>query len=441
MTTGGNVGIGTTNPTAKLHVAGTARITDTVTLAPLGDQALNLSTGSIYKNGALFIHTKGGMENTALGVQALASVTTGTENAASGHQALFSNTTGSFNTASGFRALHLNTSGDSNTANGNDALVNNTAGDGNTASGFGALRGNATGYENTASGRWALRDNSTGSRNTAGGAFALFHNTTGSFNTASGYGSLRANSTGDDNVAVGSVALIKNTTGFHNTALGSAALFNNTTGDRNVALGRYAGFNWTTGNDNIAIANTAFAGEGATTRIGTVQTRAFIAGIRGVTTGVANAIPVLVDSTGQLGTVSSSRRFKEEIRDMGEATERLLELRPVVFRYKPEVQEGERPLEYGLIAEEVAEVFPELVVYDEEGRPFTVKYHLLSSMLLNELQRLNAAHEREVQELHERLEAQADDHAHAQRALETRLAVVEARTTGAALALPLPKGR
>jgi hypothetical protein len=149
------------------------------------------------------------------------------------------------------------------------------------------------------------------------------------------------------------------------------------------------------------------AAESATIRMGTSGThaRAFLAGIRGVTTGVADAIPVLIDSAGQLGTVSSSRRFKEEIRDMGEATERLLQLRPVLFRYKPEVQSGARPLEYGLIAEEVAEIFPELVVHDEEGKPFTVKYHLLSSMLLNELQRLREAHARELAGLSERVAA------------------------------------
>ncbi len=102
---------------------------------------------------------------------------------------------------------------------------------------------------------------------------------------------------------------------------------------------------------------------------------------------MADAVAVMIDSNGQLGTVSSSRRFKEDVRDMGDTTSRLLELRPVIFRYKQEVQSGERPLEYGLIAEEVAEIFPELVVYDEEGQPFTIRYHILSSMLLNELQK------------------------------------------------------
>ncbi len=141
---------------------------------------------------------------------------------------------------------------------------------------------------------------------------------------------------------------------------------------------------------------------------------------------------MLIDSAGQLGTISSSRRFKEEIADMGELTDRLLELRPVVFRYKPGVQEGERPLEYGLIAEEVAEVFPELVVYDE-GKPFTVKYHLLSAMLLNELKKTRAALQRHLDE-HEDLRSVLER----LRELEARLAVVELRTSEATLPAESP---
>jgi hypothetical protein len=542
----GDVGIGTTTPAAKLDVAGTARITNTLTLSPPGDQALSITAGSIYKDGTLFLHTKGtdnvgagrealmsvttgvrnaalgkhalrnntsgndntavgndtllgnttGNRNTAIGRYALRANTTGSDNSASGWFALFNNTignrntaigssalrqnttgylntavgslalttnstglfntasggfallyntTGSRNTASGYASLNSNTigidntasgtyalrdntTGSYNTASGSGALRSNTTGNNNTGSGFGALRSNTTGHNNTASGLYALRDNTagffntangssalrsnttgtqnaangvfalafntTGSDNMASGVGALYFNTTGSTNTASGSAALRTNTTGGANTASGSFSLFNNTTGNQNTAIGTLALFNNTTGARNVAVGPYAGNNLTTGNDNIAIGNQAVAGEAQTIRVGTAgtHTRAFIAGIRGATTGVANAIPVLIDSNGQLGTVSSSRRFKEEIRDMGELTERLLVLRPVVFRYKPEVQSGERPLEYGLIAEEVAEVFPELVVFDEEGKPFTVKYHLLSSMLLNELQRLSEAY-------------------------------------------------
>jgi hypothetical protein len=380
---GGNVGIGTTTPSARLHVSGTARVTDTLTLAPAGDVALDVSTGSIYKGGALFIHTKGGLRNTAFGRVALSNVTSGGYNTASGYGALNSNTTGHRNTASGDRALQDNTTGIRNTASGYAALSSNTTGGTNTAFGERALQDNTTGFFNTASGSEALGSNTSGNKNTANGVMALNFNTTGSRNTGSGYKALHSN------------------------------LF----GSNNVALGYWAGY-WISDSDNIAIGNMGVGGESATIRIGTsgTHTRAFIAGIRGVTTGLANAIPVLVDSDGQLGTVSSSRRFKEEVQDMGERTQRLLELRPVVFRYKPEVQSGERPLEYGLIAEEVAEVFPELVVHDEDGQPFTVKYHLLSAMLLNELQRLD-----------ERFEAREGDHARELEELRMRLAALEAR--------------
>jgi len=401
---GGNVGIGTTSPAAKLHVAGTARLTDTLTLAPAGDQALDVSTGSIYKSGALFIHTKGTF-NTAVGQDAMANVTTGL-----------------FNTALGERALE-----------------NNTTGDRNTASGFFALRNNTTGFRNTANGYRALENNTTGKGNTANGARALTSNTSGIGNTAAGYRALVTNIGGYNNTVSGYEAMYSNTYGGRNTAIGFRALFAHTTGLRNIALGHYAGSNLTTGSNNIAIGNYGVAGEGATIRVGTAgtHTRTFIGGIRGATTGVANAIPVLIDSAGQLGTVSSSRRFKKDIADMGDATERLLELRPVVFHYKQEQtlpNGGEVPLEYGLIAEEVAEIFPDLVVYDEDGLPFTVKYHLLSSMLLNELKKQHeeleaqrGKHAREMEELRSAQEKQ-------RREFDARLAALEARTSPA----PLP---
>jgi len=413
----GDVGIGTTTPSAKLDVAGTARITDTLTLAPSGDTALDVSTGSIYKGGALFIHTKGGFNNTALGEDALTSVTGGFSNTASGARALYSNTTGFANTANGARALSSNTTGASDTAIGYRALLNNTTGYFNTALGARTLENTTTGNRNTASGVFALYQNTTGTRNTASGHGALFDNTAGHANTATGQGALSNNTIGGFNTAAGYRALYSSTTGYFNTAIGMQSLLNNTTGTSNIALGYTAGYNLTTGNNNIMIGNLGASAESNTIRIGSTHTRTFIGGIRGVTTGVANAIPVLVDSAGQLGTVSSSRRFKEEIRDMGDTTERLLALRPVVFRYKPAVQEGERPLEYGLIAEEVAEVFPDLVVYDEQGEPFTVKYHLLSSMLLNELKKLD-----------QRFEVQSENLLR----LEARLAAVESRSSPAA---------
>ena len=288
-------------------------------------------------------------------------------------------------------------------------------GTGNTRGGTGALLNNTTGSDNTVFGVDALRNNTTGDGNSAGGHGALRSNTTGHFNTAIGNLALLYNTTGGDNTASGVNALSSNTTGTRNTAIGFQALYSNTTGAKNIAIGYRAG-QYLQLDDNIAIGNDGSGIDTGVVRIGTsgTHTKTFVAGIRGVTTGVADAISVMIDSAGQLGTVSSSRRFKEEIRDMGDSTDRLLQLRAVLFRYKQEVAGQDRPLQYGLIAEEVAEIFPELVVLDEEGKPYTVRYHLLSSMLLNELQKLQARAEaqdkrveaqvRELEELRARLE-------------------------------------
>jgi len=306
----------------------------------------------------------------------------GLGNTALGKNALPSSTTGINNTAVGMRALGANTTGYSNTASGVYALRFNTTGNNNTASGYYALRSNTTGDANTAVGMRALRSNGTGNRNTASGADALRDNTMGYGNTASGKDALRSN-----------------TTGVQNTASGTLALANNTLGLRNTALGYQAGY-LTTGSANIAIGNSGRAAESNTIRLGNAvnHLKTFIAGIRGTTTGVADAVAVLIDSNGQLGTLSSSRRLKEEIADLGESSERLFALRPVSFRYKPEVQQGERPVEYGLIAEEVAEVFPELVVYGKDGEPETVRYHVLVPLLLNELQKERSERTRESEE-------------------------------------------
>ena len=171
--------------------------------------------------------------------------------------------------------------------------------------------------------------------------------------------------------------------------MGNQALYSNTTGNNNAAFGNYAGGNLTTGNGNIDIGSFGVAGEDHTIRIGggvSAQTKTFIVGIRGVTTGVNNAIAVVIDSNGQLGTVSSSRRYKEDIADMGDASARLLALRPVTFRYRKPYSNGEKPVQFGLIAEEVAETFPELAVFNEQGQPETVKYQDLAPLLLNEVQ-------------------------------------------------------
>jgi hypothetical protein len=233
------------------------------------------------------------------------------------------------------------------------------------------------GFYNTASGKRALFTNTTGDRNTASGFYALIANTTGSYNTASG-----------------NLALFSNTTGDRNTATGPSALSFNTTGSRNVAIGNGAGLNATTGNDNLFLGAGAYgvAGEGNTIRIGGTtgtgyaqQNRTFIAGIFAQTVDGASDVPVLIDVTGKLGTTTSSVRFKEEVEAIGSASSRLLKLRPVSFRFKGKTED--KPIQYGLLAEEVAEVMPELVVSDGEGQPYLVRYHVLIPLLLNELQR------------------------------------------------------
>ena len=194
------------------------------------------------------------------------------------------------------------------------------------------------------------------------------------------------------------------TNAINNTALGSNALAVNTTGANNTAVGKDAGNLLTTGSNNIDIGHVGAAAEAATIRIGTAatQTKAFVAGIRGITTGSNNAVAVLIDSNGQLGTVSSSRRYKEDIADMGGASARLQALRPVTFRYKQPYANGEKPVQYGLIAEEVAEAFPELAVFNAEGQPETVKYQDLTPLLLNEVQKLRVEKDELTKQLAER---------------------------------------
>jgi hypothetical protein len=312
---------------------------------------------------------------------------------AEGDNALLNLTTGLYNTAVGFYSLASVTTGDVNTAIGTGALFFNTA-DQNTATGAGALFSNTTGDLNTASGAFALVSNTTGGVNTAVGAHALQSNTTGSGSVAVGWAALQFNTTGR-NTAIGAQAMQVNTTGSDNTAVGYAALGFTMTGRFNTALGVGAG-QMVTGNRNIVIGsgNLGFAGENDTIRIGVapLQTRAFMAGIHGVTTGNNDAVPVLIDSAGQLGTVSSSSRYKTDIKPIEKASESILSLQPVSFRYK--VHKDTRP-NFGLIAEEVARVNPDLVIYDADGKPYTVRYDAVNAMLLNEFLKEH----RKVQEL------------------------------------------
>ena len=311
--------------------------------------------------------------NTAEGQNALFSLTTGVANTGVGWYSLWSNTDGSYNTAVGAGTLLFNI--------GNQNTFEGVA---NTAFGAAALLFNTTGSDNTATGLGALLNNTEGNNNTATGEFALASNTTGNLNTANGLSALTSNTTGNGNTAMGSDALVLNTTGGGNTAIGTGALESNTTGNSNIAIGSAAGHDLTTGNHNIVIGNPSLeVDESNSIRIGNSisQTRAFISGIRGVATVNNDAVNVVIDSDGQLGTISSSRRFKKAIQPMEEASEAILALKPVTFHYKSD--KTNRP-EFGLIAEEVAEVNPDLVVRDQNGEIYTVRYDAVNAMLLNE---------------------------------------------------------
>jgi Chaperone of endosialidase len=322
---------------------------------------------------ALHDNTSGGF-NTATGFKALVSNTTGSNNTAVGDVALAHNETGHDNTATGFEALFFN-DGQFNTATGDQALYNGQSGSSNTATGFQALY-NGYGMNNTATGVQALYSDTSGGFNAATGVQALYSNTTGDENTANGANALFYNTTGTHNTATGVEALLSNITGVGNTASGFQALHNNR-GSFNIGLGNQAGINLTTGNRNIDIGNGGVAGETNTIRIGNIQTATYIVGISGST--ATGGAAVFVASNGKLGTVTSSRRFKKDIADMNAASEALLALRPVTFRYKPELDKAGIP-QYGLVAEEVAEVNPDLVVRDENGEI----YEAVNAMLLNE---------------------------------------------------------
>jgi hypothetical protein len=334
--------------------------------------------------------------NTAGGTGALKTLEPGTDgdtayaNTAFGFNALYWNTSGSQNTAIGRRALFSNTTGVDNTASGDIALSHNTSGWNNTANGSQALVFNTTGVHNTASGAFALFNNTTGDVNTASGVSALEGNTSGSDNTANGQAALHANTTGSLNTASGRLALGGNVSGTGNTALGFLAL-KQSTGNRNIAVGQEAGAALTSGNKNIYLGHPGAASESRTMRLGSVQTKTFIAGV--ATTPVSGT-NVTINANGQLGTLLSSARYKRDIETMGTRSEGVLKLRPVTFVYKQDEQ-GVR--QYGLIAEEVATVYPELVTHTATGEVQGVRYQELIPLLLNEVQRQQQAMERQQQ--------------------------------------------
>jgi trimeric autotransporter adhesin len=295
--------------------------------------------------------------NTAEGTNALKNLTTGVGNAAVGWYSLFSNTDGSFNTGVGAGTLLFN-------------VGNQTTGEGtqNTAVGTAALLSNTTGSDNTAVGTQALLSNTTGIEHTAYGSGALLSNTFGTQNTAFGAGALRNTTFGSTNVAVG-----------------RGALSLNTSGGSNIALGFNAGLFVSTANNVISIGSVG----------ADVSNSCFIGNIFGITT-VNVGTPVLVDSAGQLGTISSSRRFKHEIKPMDEASAAILALKPVTFRYR---SDRSGTPQFGLIAEDVAEVNSDLVVRDENGEIYSVRYDQINAMLLNEFLKAHRAIEEQRKEI------------------------------------------
>jgi hypothetical protein len=340
-----------------------------------------------------------GTRNTAIGTAALLNNTTGLSNAATGALALFSNTEGNFNTANGAQTLFSNTTGSQNTAIGIQSLYYNTSGGQNTATGASTLVANTTGTSNTASGAVALFSNTEGANNTATGFNALGSNSTGGSNTADGVHALGNNTVGVFNTAVGNFAL-PNSDADSNTAVGSGALFNSTTGSGNIALGINAGSGVTDAHNVIAIGTDAE----------NVNNSCYIGQIYSNVQPQIGIDPdtVTINSSGRLGRANvSSRRYKHDIKPMHKASEAIYALKPVSFRYHKQY-DATQTTAFGLVAEDVAEVAPDLVGRNEKGEPESVRYEQVNAMLLNEflkehrkVQKLEAALEIMIERLEE----------------------------------------
>lgn len=384
--------------------------------ATLGSSCSNQDSAFGYD--ALYSAPCSATEDTAVGSLALYSNQTAHDNTAVGYQALYTDDQdatghGNNNTAVGAYALYSNVDGGANTAVGLGTLYTSTVGKGNTAIGTGALEANngSTGY-NTAVGYEALGTDPSGNYSTAVGAYALAAVTSASigYNTGFGAYTLNLNSSGSNNTAFGYAALRSTSTGNNNIGFGYQTLYQDGPGSNNIAMGYQAAYNLQSGSNTIEIGNAGAAADTDLIRIGTqgVQKSAFVAGIYGNTlTGSA----VYVTSSGELGVQASSERFKTDIEPMGAASERLAQLRPVTFKLKSDPG-GTR--QYGLIAEEVAKVYPELVIRGADGRIDGIRYEELTPMLLNQVQHQQA----QIQELRAKLIAKDETDA----ALRTELA-------------------
>jgi hypothetical protein len=399
---------------ATANSVAAANITGLIANTQLASPSVTINTGSgltgggtVALGGSLTLQAAGGSSVTSLTGGGGISVSGATGAVTLGSTATSSNTANAIvsrDASGGFSAGTMTTSGNFTLPVTTSATV-------------GVLRQNGVPVLHTYNGLYLGGPGGTQAgnfTNTAGGggnmglgSGSLASLTTGIGQTAVGTSCMSSTTSGTANTAVGSSAFTGNTTGGFNVVVGEQAL-RNSNGSWNIAIGRAAGSNLTTGSNNIVVGNDGVAGESNTIRIGNpgptgggAHSRIFLAGIRGVTTGASGAINVLIDGNGQLGTVSSSRRYKEDIIDMGDTSARIAALRPVTFRYKTPHDNGEKPIQFGLIAEEVAEVFPELAVYNEEGQPETVKYQDLTPMLLNEVQKLRTEKEALAEKLAE----------------------------------------
>ena len=323
------------------------------------------------------------------------------------------------NTAEGQNSLLSLTTGVNNSGIGFEALKADTSGNHNTGIGVRTLWSNTIGSSNAATGAFALPFNTSGAYNVANGFQALYHNTTASYNTATGYQAFWSNTIGSVNTAYGASALAYNTTGSFNTACGDGALSSNRAGSNNIALGSLAGED-IKGDNNIDIGNRGDFDDSDTIRIGYSQNAVFIAGIYNAT---VIGSPVYIDTnTSRLGLLSSSERFKDAIEAMGNASEDLLALRPVTFRYKEGIDPN-RTAQFGLVAEDVEKVNPDLVVRDKEGKPYTVRYDAVNAMLLNEFLKEH----RKVEQLTKDFESKLAEQQKQIEALTTGLQKVTAR--------------
>lgn len=298
---------------------------------------------------------------------------------------LFIHNYGDTNTFLGLNAGNITTTSQRNTGIGENTLTTLTSGNFNTAVGSGALFSNTTGANNTAIGVNTLTLNTTGQLNTAIGSIALAKNTTGQLNTAVGAGALFSNITGSNNTAMGYSALTLNTTGDYNTAIGTEALKNNITGSNNIVIGQNAGSNITKSN-NILIGNTGLTTDSGVIRIGTTGTHNLNiqSGIFGSPAiGTAN---VLINVNGEITTTSSSEKYKENIHPLSSVTlDKFKQLSPVSFTY---INDENHATQYGFIAEEVAPLLPELIVYNTDGSIYSIKYHLMYALLYAWLQNI-----------------------------------------------------